>query len=187
MIAIYIFILMMATASAVIIINRRRQRLELAALQKKSYEELRDTVGKLRTLLKSKAELLVSQNHMMDSMSLEIDALKKNLGKNFPEESYLRMIKIIDEGRENTSDFESMENYFVDVHYEFMQRIQRMHPALTSSELKFCCLIRANLSTKEIAQIMSIEPRSVDLKKYRLKTHLGLDKDENLVKYILKI
>ena len=54
-------------------------------------------------------------------------------------------------------------------------------------KVKFCCLLRANLSTKEISVIMGIALRSVDLKKYRLKQKLNLDANSSLTSYILSI
>lgn len=51
----------------------------------------------------------------------------------------------------------------------------------------FCCLLRANLSTKEISVIMGIALRSVELKKYRLKQKLNLDANNSLTSYILSI
>ena len=48
----------------------------------------------------------------------------------------------------------------------------------------FCCLLRANLSTKEISVIMGIALRSVELKKYRLKQKLNLDANSSLTSYI---
>ena len=51
----------------------------------------------------------------------------------------------------------------------------------------FCCLLRANLSTKEISVIMGIALRSVELKKYRLKQKLNLDANSSLTSYILSI
>lgn len=50
-----------------------------------------------------------------------------------------------------------------------------------------CCLLRANLSTKEISVIMGIALRSVELKKYRLKQKLNLDANSSLTSYILSI
>ena len=51
----------------------------------------------------------------------------------------------------------------------------------------FRCLLRANLSTKEISVIMGIALRSVELKKYRLKQKLNLDANSSLTSYILSI
>ena len=66
-----------------------------------------------------------------------------------------------------------------------MIRLQQNHPQLSPGELRFCCLLKANLSTKEIANILSITPRSVDLKKYRLKKKFELGEDDSLTSFIV--
>lgn len=96
-------------------------------------------------------------------------------------------MRIVEDGRTQTGKMLSFENYFVEVHYDFMQRMQKLHPDLSPSELKFSCLVRANLTTKEMASILGIDIRSVELKKYRLKCKLGLDKDSRLTSFILNV
>jgi DNA-binding CsgD family transcriptional regulator len=43
-----------------------------------------------------------------------------------------------------------------------------------------------NLSTKEIAQLMNISVRGVEIGRYRLRKKLGLPKDTNLFEFLLK-
>ncbi|GAB3784433.1 hypothetical protein GCM10028818_44090 [Spirosoma horti] len=42
-----------------------------------------------------------------------------------------------------------------------------------------------NLSTKEIAQLLNITHRSVELKRYRLRKKLDLDADTNLSEFMI--
>ncbi|MFC3811648.1 helix-turn-helix transcriptional regulator [Lacihabitans lacunae] len=44
-----------------------------------------------------------------------------------------------------------------------------------------------NLSTKEIAQLLNITIRSVELKRYRLRKKLGISSDENLNDLMMSI
>ena len=127
----------------------------------------------------------MSQRKFIETISAEVDKLKTTMGPALPEKIYRTMISAIDDSRSETGNLYSLENYYVDIHYDFMQKLQKNHPSLSPSELKFCCLLRANLSTKEIAQILGISSRSVDLKKYRLKVHIGLDRGTSLVHFIL--
>ena len=45
----------------------------------------------------------------------------------------------------------------------------------------------ASLSSKEIAPLMNISFRSVELHRYRLRKKLGLNQDKNLTKFLLEI
>ena len=185
MVAVYIVLLTSITAGIVIAVNRRQRRREIDRLKAKSYRELQDKTDMLRSQHKTQMRLIMSQRKFMETISAEVDNLKNTMGSALPENIYRRMISAIDDSRSETGNLYSLENYYVDIHYEFMQRLQKAYPSLSPSELKFCCLLRANLSTKETAQILGISSRSVDLKKYRLKIHMGLGKDTSLVQYIL--
>lgn len=185
MITVYIVLIASITAGIVIAVNRRQRRREIDRLKARSYRQLQEKTDMLRSQHKTQMRLIMSQRKFIETISAEVDKLKKTIGAAFPENIYRTMISAIDDSRSETGSLYSLENYYVDIHYEFMQKLQNGYPSLSPSELKFCCLLRANLSTKEIAQILGISSRSVDLKKYRLKTHMGLDKDISLVHFIL--
>ncbi|MFM9988277.1 triple tyrosine motif-containing protein [Flavobacterium sp.] len=70
---------------------------------------------------------------------------------------------------------------------DFLKKIKASHPSLTSSDLKLCAYLRLNLSSKEIAPILNISIRSVEIKRYRLRKKLNLLHDDGLVNYILSI
>ena len=185
MVAIYVALIASITAGVVIAVNRRQRRREIDRLKAKSYRELQEKTDMLRSQHKTHMRLIMSQRKFMETISAEVDKLKNTIGPALPENIYRAMISAIDDSRSETGNLYSLENYYVDIHYDFMQKMQKDYPSLSPSELKFCCLLRANLSTKEIAQILGISSRSVDLKKYRLKTHIGLGKDISLVQFIL--
>lgn len=198
MIAIYMFILLMiAVAIATYISERKRrillrkyrkeQRKHTEELQKQAYEQLQEKVRNQESELKNRMRFLTQKQELLDSIAEEVETQKKELGDRYPNKLYQRLMKIIQEGATEKDKFLSFENYFVEVHYEFMLRMQKAHPALSASELKFCCLLRANLSTKEISVIMGIALRSVELKKYRLKQKLSLDANSSLTAYILAV
>ena len=185
MVIVYIVLLTSITAGVVIAVNRRQRRREIDRLKAKSYRELQEKTDMLRSQHKTQMRLIMSQRKLIETISQEVDNLKNTMGADLPEKIYRRMVSAIDDSRSETGNLYSLENYYVDIHYEFMQKLQKDYPSLSPSELKFCCLLRANLSTKEIAQILGISSRSVDLKKYRLKTHLGLNRETSLVHFIL--
>lgn len=130
---------------------------------------------------------LTQKQELLDVISTEVEIQKNELGDRYPNKLYQRLMKIIQEGTTEKDKLLSFENYFAEMHYEFMLRMQKVYLDLSPSELKFCYLIRANLSTKEISVIMGIALRSVELKKYRLKRKLNLAQDSSLISYILSI
>ena len=61
------------------------------------------------------------------------------------------------------------------------------YPKLTANELKLCTFLRLNLSTKEIAQLMNISLRGVELSRYRLRKKLELPTETSLFEFFNSI
>ena len=68
----------------------------------------------------------------------------------------------------------------------FSKNLIKKHPKLTSRDLEFCILLKLNFTMHEISQILSIQYRSVVIKKGRLKTKLNLDSKESIERYLLQ-
>jgi AraC family transcriptional regulator, chitin signaling transcriptional activator len=96
-------------------------------------------------------------------------------------------LKIIDDGLDNTKDWEAFKDAFNTIDRDFLQKIKQLHPALTPNDLKLCAYLRLNLSSKEIAPMLSISPQSVEIKRFRIRKKIGLDHDQNLTEYILNL
>jgi phosphate/sulfate permease/DNA-binding CsgD family transcriptional regulator len=62
----------------------------------------------------------------------------------------------------------------------FIQRLDKEYPELTQTDKKILVLLRIGLSSKEIAPLMNISPKSVEISRYRLRKKLNLDKNINL-------
>lgn len=62
----------------------------------------------------------------------------------------------------------------------FYDKLLEINPKLVESEIKFCAFLKLKLSTKEIAQIQSIEPATVKNKKNRIRKRLNIPADVEL-------
>jgi len=80
--------------------------------------------------------------------------------------------------------WDEFEKWFTEIHSGYLSNLRKEHPNLTSREIKLCALLRLNLMSKEIANLMNIEPASVDIQRYRIRKKMGLGKDKNLVEYL---
>jgi len=60
------------------------------------------------------------------------------------------------------------------VHPQFFTLLSKHYPSLSPNELKHCAFIKINLSNKEIAQLLHIESKSVDMAHYRLRKKLNV-------------
>ena len=73
------------------------------------------------------------------------------------------------------------------LHRDFNMRLKEAFPDLTEGERKLANLLRQGFSSKYIASLMNITPKSVEISRSRLRTKLGLKRSDNLVQYIKSI
>ena len=97
------------------------------------------------------------------------------------------VIKIIDKNINNTDDWKLFEEAFNNADKDFLKKVKTKHPELTSNDLRLCAYLRLNLSSKEIAPLLNISSRSVEVKRYRLRKKMDLPHEFSLTDYILEI
>lgn len=70
------------------------------------------------------------------------------------------------------------------INADFYQRLLQKFPPLTENERKLCAMIRLGLSSKEIAGVLNISPKSVDMNRYRLRKKLELPNETDLGEWL---
>ncbi|WP_073483029.1 MULTISPECIES: histidine kinase [unclassified Flavobacterium] len=87
----------------------------------------------------------------------------------------------------NKHEWEIFETNLNQIHNEFIINLSKKYPHLTPKDIKLCVYLKMNLSSKEIAPMMNISFRGVELHRYRLRKKLNLTQDENLSKFLLSL
>ncbi len=87
----------------------------------------------------------------------------------------------------NKHEWEIFETNLNQINNEFIINLSKKFPNLTSKDIKLCVYLKMNLSSKEIAPMMNISFRGVELHRYRLRKKLGLAQEESLTKFMLTI
>jgi len=87
----------------------------------------------------------------------------------------------------NKHEWETFETNLNQIHNEFIINLTKKYPVLTSKDIKLCIYLKMNLSSKEIAPMMNISFRGVELHRYRLRKKLNLVQDENLSKFLFSL
>ena len=86
-----------------------------------------------------------------------------------------------------TQERDQFEQYVADVYEAFFIRLTDQYPDLSESEKRLAALLRINLSSKEIAAVINISPKSVDMNRYRLRKKMKLSTVENLTEVLQQI
>jgi tetratricopeptide (TPR) repeat protein/DNA-binding CsgD family transcriptional regulator len=154
-------------------------RLENEQDLKRVHQELLE--NRLREIT-SYSLLLSNKNQVLNQIK-EINDLR---GSKEVKESEIK--KQIDKLVKNNLTTDEYWNDFV-VHFtkvnpHFFKSLQGKFPNVTSNDLKLCAYIRMGMSTTQIAQMLNISPRSVDMNKYRLKKKLNLSSEDSLSSFL---
>ncbi|MBB1286759.1 transcriptional regulator [Flavisolibacter sp. BT320] len=135
--------------------------------------------------LASTAMHLVKKGELLTRIKDELQHLDKAQVNEAELHSLKKIIRIISEEEKNNEDWEQFARHFNQVHDNFLILLKERYPNLTAHELKLCAYLRMNLSTKEIAQLVNISVRGVEISRYRLRKKLGIATEVNLYQFFL--
>ena len=142
---------------------------------------------RLEVEFKSKSKELAASTMNIIKKNELFSNIKEELNKIGAKETLKPVIKIIDSNLNQNNEWELFQEAFDNADIGFLKRVKALHPKLSPNDLKLCAYLRLNLSSKDIAQILNISPRSVEIKRYRLRKKLKLQHEDNLVNYLLEI
>ena len=134
-------------------------------------------------------ELAVSNMSLVNKNEL-LAIIKNDLNKSNDEngsKSIKSVISVISKNINQTDSWTAFKEAFDNADKDFLKKIKLAHPLLTPNDLRICAYLRLNLSSKEIAPLLNISVRSVEIKRYRLRKKMDLQHEQGLVEYILNI
>lgn len=152
---------------------------QIAALKN---ENLKKEIDHKNSQLASVTMHLLSKNEFVMSIRKKLsDAL--NTKNN--QEDLTKIVKSIDRNIDKDEAWDTFVHHFDQVHGNFLHKLKD-EVSLTPQETKLCAYLKMNMSTKDIANLMNITVRGVELSRYRLRKKLGIDREVNLVSYLDK-
>jgi DNA-binding CsgD family transcriptional regulator len=131
-------------------------------------------------------ELTISKMSIIKKNEL-LNSIKKELTSHESPKNIRVVNKLIDDNLNNTKDWEFFVKAFNNTDKGFLEKLKKLHPRLTSNDIRFCVYLRLNLSSREIADLLNITIKSVETKRYRLRKRMSLPHQENLIDYILRL
>ncbi len=130
---------------------------------------------------------LLRKNEFLIQLKEEIVKIAEKTANPMAEEKLKKIMASVDENLETDNEYEQFEDHFDAVHDDFLKTIKKQFPQLTPKDLRLCAYLRMNLSTKEIAPLLNISPRGVEISRYRLRKKMNLPHDANLIEFMLNI
>ncbi len=150
-------------------------------------EKLQNEINFKNSELATSAMHLVQKGELLNRVKNELTQLIKVLDNTNGITDLKKTIKVLIEDEKTDKDWENFMHHFDKVHSDFVIKIKERHIALSGNDLKLCAYLRMNLSTKEIAQLMNISIRGVEISRYRLRKKLGIEAQSSLFQYLINI
>ena len=158
--------------------EKERYRLQTEKMQQEMEHKSRE--------LTAMAMYLMQKNEFLSKLSRQIEEtppVKENAANKLLE-SLLGQIR---EAIRGEKGWEHFEQQFKLVHHDFIGQLSERFPTLTPIEMKVGALLRMNLSTKEIANLLYQSPRSIESYRYRLRRKMEIPATLNLVTFLSSI
>ncbi|HET8829987.1 MAG TPA: triple tyrosine motif-containing protein, partial [Pelobium sp.] len=130
---------------------------------------------------------IVYKNELLQKIKDEIANLKDAQGQKLSDEQLRRLQKTIDEGINDERDWNLFEASFNETHENFFKKLKSAHPDLVPNDLKLCAFLRMNMSSKEMASLLNISVRGVEIRRYRLRKKLDLPHEKNLNEFLIEL
>lgn len=127
-------------------------------------------------LLKTR-ELADTSMHLAersDALLKVKDELQKLYVKTDGNHDLKKTLHLLHDIERNNNNWEIFAKHFDEVSNDFLKKLKAKFPTLTINDLKICAYLQLNLSSKEIAQLMNISVRGVEINRYRLRKKLNI-------------
>ena len=174
--------------------NRRRLRKHQLLIEQKFEKEHKERIDRLererlmdeidmkRKELANTTMMAAKKNEVLMEIQGELNKDKAKIN----EYRLKHIINKINGAVKSKDEWQVFETNFNEIHEDFFKDLLEAYPSLTSKDLKLCSYLKMNLTSKEIAPLMGISVRGVEVHRYRLRKKMDLDKNENLTNFLIK-
>jgi len=161
------------------------QEIEIASKKQQDYEnELEKRKRKMLTLELDSSK----RKNQLDILKKDLADMQELVSSEQDYGTLLKKVRRLKQGVEaitaEDDAWEEFKRVFETIHPDFFKKLLRYNSKLTPLDLKHGAFLKMHLTNYEVAQILGIEVRSVEMHKFRLKKKLELSKNDSLGEFI---
>ena len=118
-----------------------------------------------------------------------LEGIKTNVSeiKEYNSRHLQKIINTINFNQHDDDFWEGFRQRFLSLHKDFESNIQKSFPDITPNELRLMSLLKMNLSSKEIANVLNVSADGIKKARYRLRKKLGLATGDSLENFIIQL
>ena len=147
---------------------------------------------KLQEKIDSKSRELASFAIAMSQKNAIFQNLKERISENWKSKASLDqklkdILSDIDNSMDMETEWKDFKQHFEEVHPDFFTKLHTLCDTLTLHDIRFCAYIKMNMLPKDIAQMMNVTNRAIQMNRYRIKKKLKLDEEIDFADYIREL
>lgn len=145
-------------------------------------ENLKNEIKTKKKVLATITESIIKKNEIIIILKNELI----RIAKTYPEQ-YIsqKLLKVANDSISNNRDWKVFEESFNDLHEDFLKKLVYQFPKLTSKDLKLCAYIKTGYTSKDIAPLLGITVRGIEIQRYRLRKKMSLPKDQSIFDFLI--
>lgn len=163
-----------------------RQSLEQEAIiYQMNMKNFKEDIKQKDCEISSSTLLLTNKNEVLRQLH---DITKRYSDDGRIPQEYVRQVnEAIGDSLRNDDEWSRFKLHFTAVHPDFFVKLKNRCGELTENDLRLCAYISIGMRAKQIAEMLSISPDSVNSNRYRLRKKLGLEHGDSLDDFIRNI
>ena len=136
------------------------------------------------TALASTSMHLVQKEELLTKIKHDLSKLNTNIPSDENLYNLKKIIRLLSSEEKSGEGWEQFSIYFNKVHANFLEDLKSVYGNITSNDMKLAAYLKLGLSTKEIAELMKISPRGVEISRYRLRKKLQIPAEVSLFDFL---
>jgi len=127
---------------------------------------------------------IIHKNEFLTNLKEEVVKIKSGVKDHETRTKLNKLALMITQDLSIDRDREKFQMHINKQNSSFLYRLSESFPSMTDNEKRLASLLRLNLSSKEIASILNISPKSVEMNRYRMRKKLKVDPKISLNDFI---
>ncbi len=130
---------------------------------------------------------LIKKNEFLEDIQILVKEIKSSNDIKEKEKSINNLLSQINQSMNIDKERKTFYLHIEETNNDFFLKLAQSFPTLTLKEKQLAALLRLNLSSKDIAHLQSISPKSVEMNRYRLRQKMNIEPGDSLTEFINKL
>ena len=163
-----------------------RNRLDVAAVTSQ-FNVMTSEIDIKHNELVNLSLYIKQQRQYLDDLSKTLNDLSREQDADLLRQKLRDTAQKLNENMRLTGEMDQFYTQVEGLHKNFVSRLLMRCPNLSEKEKRLAIMLRLGFSSKDISSMLNIEPKSVEVSRYRFRRKLKLDRSINIVEYLQMI